>query len=354
VAPRRSAAGMPRERSAPLARARSAAPILIGEGRDDRQLRGVCHRTEMVALDRRLDRAKRQTRRGLTRIGEEFREARLAAALTQREVGAAIGISHAEISRIERGTAERVPYEALVMVAATLGLDLPLRSFPGGEAIRDVAQVGLLGRLRAVLAPALTWRSEVPLEIPGDLRAWDAVIGGRGWTLPVDAESRLRDIQALSRRLALKRRDGRVSAMVLLIANTRHNRSVLRVAMPDLVGDFPLPGPAILRELEAGLRPPASGIVLLRSRSRPTSDSDRIQRPVAPPVRPASQVDRFHRFRSIVPARRERSAQWGPKLADSHARRESECGCGARRARLRARGTARVVNRFRVSSAVDA
>lgn len=89
----------------------------------------------MVALERRLDRARRQARGGLARIGEDFREARLAAALTQRVVGAAIGISHSEVSRIERATATRVPYEVLVLVATTLGLDLPLRSFPSGDAI---------------------------------------------------------------------------------------------------------------------------------------------------------------------------------------------------------------------------
>lgn len=79
----------------------------------------------------------------------------------------------------------------------------------------------------------------------------------------MDAESRLRDIQALSRRLALKRRDDGVRVMVLLVANTRHNRTVLRVAMPDLAADYPLPDPAILGQLQRGQCPTASGMVLL-------------------------------------------------------------------------------------------
>jgi hypothetical protein len=144
-----------------------------------------------------------------------------------------------------------------------VGLDLPLRVFPAGEPIRDKAQVDLLGRLRVRLAPNLTWRTEVPLPIPGDRRAWDAVIGGRGWAVMVDAESRLYDVQALTRRIALKSRDGGATIVVLLVADTRHNRSVLRLARADLAAVFPLRDRDVLEALEAGVRPAASGIVVL-------------------------------------------------------------------------------------------
>jgi len=71
----------------------------------------------------------------LARIGEEFREARLAAGLTQRQVGAAAGISHAQVSRIELGRAPNVPFVTLAVIAAVLGLDLPLRTFVSGDPI---------------------------------------------------------------------------------------------------------------------------------------------------------------------------------------------------------------------------
>jgi transcriptional regulator with XRE-family HTH domain len=79
----------------------------------------------MVTRERRLDRGRRHARRGLTTIGEEFRETRLRAGLTQRQVAEAIAISHTEVSRIERGVARRVPYETLVTMGAVLGLDVP-------------------------------------------------------------------------------------------------------------------------------------------------------------------------------------------------------------------------------------
>lgn len=149
------------------------------------------------------------------------------------------------------------------MIGAILGLDVSLRAYPDGDPIRDAAQLGLLARFRARLPAGLSWRSEVPLGVQGDQRAWDAVAAGPGWHVPVDAETRLHDVQAFSRRLALKSRDDAVDVLILLVADTRHNRRVLRLAAPDLAMQFPAKGPAILAALAAGRPPPGSGIVLL-------------------------------------------------------------------------------------------
>ena len=217
----------------------------------------------MVTRERRVDVGRRLARRALARVGDELREARLAAGLTQRQIGDAAGISHGHVSRIELGRARHVPFETLAVMAAVLGLDLTLRTFASGDPIRDVAQVALLARLRVLLPSHLTWRSEVPLGIPGDRRAWDGEIGGFGWRLPVDAETRLRDVQALARRAALKRRDDGNPTVLLLVADTRHNRRVLRLAADDLAAAFPEPGPAALAAIRAGVPPDRSAIVLL-------------------------------------------------------------------------------------------
>jgi transcriptional regulator with XRE-family HTH domain len=187
----------------------------------------------------------------------------LSAGLTQTQVAAAIGVSASELSRIELGQAHHVRFETLVMMGAVLGLDVPLRVFPAGDPIRDVAQLALLAKLRARVAPSLRWRTEVPLSIPGDRRAWDAVIEGRGWRVPVEAETRLRDVQACSRRVALKRRDDSSGLVMLLVADTRHNRHVLRLAAPDLAVEFPIPGRVALASLVKGERPAGSAILVL-------------------------------------------------------------------------------------------
>jgi hypothetical protein len=51
--------------------------------------------------------------------------------------------------------------------------------------------------------------------------------------------------------------------MILVVADTRHNRHVLRLAKPDLVGDFPVAGTEVLAALARGERPAGSGIVLV-------------------------------------------------------------------------------------------
>jgi hypothetical protein len=97
----------------------------------------------------------------------------------------------------------------------------------------------------------------------GDRRAWDAEICGADWRAVVDAESRLRDVQALTRRVTLKARDDSADLVILLVADTRHNRHVIRLAAADLAGSFPTPGRAIIAALSKGVRPPGAGIVVM-------------------------------------------------------------------------------------------
>ena len=144
-----------------------------------------------------------------------------------------------------------------------LGLDVPLRAYPNGRVVRDAAQLELMRRLRAQLADGLRLRSEVALGIPGDLRAWDGVIDGPGWWRPAELESRLGDVQAVQRRLRLKCRDGGAAQVVLVVADTRHNRHVLRVAADDLSEMFPVRSREALTALRAGRPPAGSAIIIL-------------------------------------------------------------------------------------------
>src|SRR5688572_22572737 len=153
----------------------------------------------MATSERAVDRGRRDAARHMQDIGRELREARLAAGLSQAKVGKAVGVSHSTISRIESALARDVPLIRLDLVAAVVGLRLSVRAFPMGRAVRDEAQLALVARLRTELHPSLAWRTEVPIPIVGDLRAWDASIGGPGWTVYVDAETRIRDVQALER-----------------------------------------------------------------------------------------------------------------------------------------------------------
>jgi transcriptional regulator with XRE-family HTH domain len=217
----------------------------------------------MVTRERRADRGRRMARQRLSAIGDELREARLSAGLSQQALGDLVGVSHTEISRIELARHERVPYQTVAVIGAVLGLDVSIRAFPDDEPIRDAAQVALLGRLRSHVSAEIRWRAEVPIRLASDKRAWDVELAGAGWRVVADAESRLRDAQAVTRRVLLKARDDGADVVLLVVADSRHNRRVVRLIQPDLASHFPVSGRVILDALAQGQRPPGSGIVTL-------------------------------------------------------------------------------------------
>jgi transcriptional regulator with XRE-family HTH domain len=217
----------------------------------------------MATRERAIDRADQDTRRSIASIGREIREARRAAGISQTFVGAKVGLSHTQVSRVERGLVLGASVRVLGRLCRTVGLELAVRAYPGGDAVRDLAQLRLLERLRSRIHPSLLWVTEVPLPQVGDKRAWDALVSGPGWSLAVEAETRLSDIQALTRRLELKRRDGGILHMIMLVADTRTNRAALLGARSSLADGFPLGHGAILGALARGVDPGGSGIVIL-------------------------------------------------------------------------------------------
>ncbi|HEX8941313.1 MAG TPA: helix-turn-helix domain-containing protein [Candidatus Limnocylindrales bacterium] len=196
-------------------------------------------------------------------LSAEARRARIARGLSQDLVGSRIGLSGSQIGRIERGRCGGVSLERLVELLGIVGLEVSVRAYPTGRPLRDEAHRRLLARLRAVAAPTLRWRHEVPLPLPGDLRAWDAVVSTTQDRAAVEAETRPRDVQELRRRIALKQRDAAMPAVILLLAATRSNHALVRADAAALADDFPLPGRDALRILGAGGVPKANSIVLL-------------------------------------------------------------------------------------------
>ncbi len=223
----------------------------------------------MATTERRSAVANRATRRTLATIGEELLQARLGAGLSQAAVGAGCGMSRSKVGRIERGQAPSASVADLNRALAIVGLELAIRAFPTSQPLRDIAHLRLLADFAARIDPRLTIRTEVPLPTPGDRRAWDGMItgatapAGDTWPVALEAETRLRDVQALLRRIALKQRDSGVGVVVLLVRDTRSNRAALREAHMALVGAFPLDCRTILDALAAGKAPPANGIVLI-------------------------------------------------------------------------------------------
>ena len=172
-------------------------------------------------------------------------------------------MSRAQYGRIERGEIATVSFVQASRAAAAVGLRLSLRTFPDGDPVRDVGQLRLLERFRALLPSGAAWRTEVPLPMPGDRRAWDATVGMLGRRAGCEAETKVNDIQAMERKLALKLRDGEVDVLIVIVADTVANRDALDRHREELRALLPLDTREILRCLRVGRLPSASGLMVI-------------------------------------------------------------------------------------------
>jgi transcriptional regulator with XRE-family HTH domain len=196
-------------------------------------------------------------------LGDELRDARLAAGLSQAQVATAAGVTQGSISRVERGMAPFPDIVEAARIARIVGLELSLRCFPAPGQLRDAAHIALIHRLLSRIGgDGITYRMEAPIK-PADQRAWDVLLTANGTRIGVIAETRIRDLQALLRREHQKQMDSGVTYLLLLIASTRHNRAALTEAGTALRDSFPLRTRAVLNRLGRGEAPDANGIVIL-------------------------------------------------------------------------------------------
>jgi hypothetical protein len=93
-------------------------------------------------------------------------------------------------------------------------------------------------------------------------RAWDAVIFNGRQRCAIELEMRIRDVQAVRRRIELKRRDDPSEGFLLLVADTAFNRRVL-AEFEAFFADLPRLRPSrVVADLRSGQLPP-SGLLLL-------------------------------------------------------------------------------------------
>ena len=196
--------------------------------------------------------------------GREIAAARRSAGATQRHVAAIAGMSASQLGRLERGELLRPTLDVIFRAARAAGFSASLKLYPDGSRLRDEGQLRVLTRFDRVSAAALRTRREVRLPVEGDQRAWDERITDGRANASVECEVHPHDIQAVQRRIALKQRDDpSAGVVILLVADTAHNRRVLAERREALRPQFPLDGGAILRALRAGRIPQVSGVLLL-------------------------------------------------------------------------------------------
>jgi transcriptional regulator with XRE-family HTH domain len=228
----------------------------------------------MSSRERPADRGARRGRQLTLDVIREYREARISSGISQQVVGKSLGRSDAWVSWTESGANGSLSIAAAATLLACVGLELSVRAFPAGRGIRDEAQLALLAQLKALVTSRWRCRTEVPIPIQGDLRAWDLVLDRQGLAIGIDAETRLRDLQALDRRVMLKQRDSQVDRAIILVADTRTNRETLRASGGALRANYPLGSREALTALVGGADPGANAIIML-SRPRPIREGSR-------------------------------------------------------------------------------
>jgi transcriptional regulator with XRE-family HTH domain len=199
---------------------------------------------------------------GLGRIASQLGDARRQANLSLREIGRMTGMGHELVGKIEAGDTATLTIDRVARFAETVGLELAATLYPSGDPVRDRAHLALLRRFRERIGPSLSWRTEVPVPIAGDLRSGDAVLGYPGGDALVEAETHLGDLQLIERRSAAKQRDLGASRLVLLVSDTRHNRQVIR-HHPELRERFPTDSRTCLRLLARAEDPGGDALVVL-------------------------------------------------------------------------------------------
>lgn len=182
----------------------------------------------------------RQLRRTSIRFGEEFRQIRLRAGVSQAEVARAIGVARSVICRLEQGAVDVSP-RIRARAAAVLGAELRIAVYAeAAPLIHDAAHARIVESFLETAHPR--WRITVEAPIPGPGRRSSDIRLDRGEdTVLVEVETRVQALEAIIRECADKRAAvastlapaGRVHT-VLVLPPTRHHR-VLVATHPQIV-----------------------------------------------------------------------------------------------------------------------
>jgi transcriptional regulator with XRE-family HTH domain len=219
----------------------------------------------MPTRETRLLRGRRRGRELVRRRIAELRQLRLSLGVGQTQMAGALSCSVSQLWRLEAGDVGAVTVTRLAEMASVLGHEISLGLHPIGDPIRDKGQQALAHRFDALLSEAWQSTSEVLLPLTGDRRAWDKLLrlAGNDYRVGVDLETRIRDIQELTRRTRLRERDGGVDAIPIVLSDSSTNRRLVDELRVTLGRDYTTSPRSILAGLRGGRRLAGSGVVVI-------------------------------------------------------------------------------------------
>jgi transcriptional regulator with XRE-family HTH domain len=217
----------------------------------------------MPVRETRLELGKRQGGEIVRRLLAEIKGARLEANVSQSALAKRIGWPQTRYSLFERGV-RPTSVEDLCVVAAILGLRPKFELYRAEEGARDQGHSRLMARFRELLAAAWTATREAPFPTLGDLRSWDILIRlGTVYRVGVEAETRLRDIQELVRRIRQRELHGGVDHILIVLSDSQHNRRYADELRTTLGPDYATSRGELVAALKAGQPLPGSGVLLV-------------------------------------------------------------------------------------------
>jgi transcriptional regulator with XRE-family HTH domain len=212
----------------------------------------------------RLQRGRRQGADLVRGLVGELRVARQNAGVSQRALAAEVGWTQSEINRLEQFRFMTVPLPRLCEIGSALGLELNASWHPAGDAVRDEGHQAVKRRfILLVAAPPYGVTHEAPFPNLGDLRSWDLLLRLDEQRVGIEVETRVRDVQACVRRIRARQRSGGVAFIILVLADTAHNRRFVDELREALGPSFATSPGAITASLRAGMPVPGSGVILV-------------------------------------------------------------------------------------------
>ena len=221
----------------------------------------------MATKETRRQRAQRKGRELVRRLLHEIRDARLTARLSQADVASAMSWSQAGYARFEGAQLKDLGVIDLSMAAGVLGYEVSVGLHPIGDSLRDKGQLAVGKRFASLLSDAWRVTDETLLPGAGEQRAWDKLMRLIGasprYLVGVDIETKVWDVQALVRRTRGRERDGHADHILVVLADTAHNRRVVDELRGALGGAYMTPARTIMRALRLGQLLVGSGVVLV-------------------------------------------------------------------------------------------
>ncbi len=214
-----------------------------------------------------MERGRRRGKMLVARLIREVRDARHASGLTHGEVARAIGIARSNVTRLEAGQRQDLGIVERSEIASVLGYEVSVGLHPIGDPLRDKGQLACGRRLDGILSDLWRVTDETLLPGAGEQRAWDKLLRLVGATprylVGVDIESRVWDVQAIVRRTLGRERDGQVDHILIVLADTAHNRRIANELRHALGSEFRASARSLLSALRRGQRLSGSGVVLI-------------------------------------------------------------------------------------------